>query len=240
MLGILSSLSSCIGPVLHSPCSVSLRDSMSNGSFWHVIHMFSGGSRYVSTSPVWRFSSKFDVLKNLLSVGLLNSILPSVVSSWRLFSIRSPTLVLQRSGTYKLRLMVPCFHTNSLMVSSLVLCSSTIGVVAWSIVFCTCSGFASLSTLCAMALVWTPILFSVDIPFWCIFVCPLLFVGCVCFFFCVSSLNFLGCCLELFSFIARGQLSIESLFSILVGFRCERVNAWWCRSIVFEIISWLP
>ena len=142
MLGILLSLSSCIGPVLHSPCSVSLRDSMSNGSFWHVIPMFSGGSRYVSTSPVWRFSLKFDVLKNSLSVGLLNSILPSMVSSWSLFSIRSPTLVLQRSGTYQLRLMVPCCHTNSLMVSSLVLCSSTIGVVAWSVAFCTCSGFA--------------------------------------------------------------------------------------------------
>ena len=176
---------------------------MLNGSFWHVIPMFSGGSRYVSTSPVWRFSSKFDVLKNSLSVGLVNSILPSVVPSWSLFSIRSPTLVLQRSGTYQSRLMVLCCHTNSLMV---VLCSSTIGVVAWSVVFCTCSGFALLSTHCAMALVWTPILFSVDIPFWHIFVCPLLFVGCVCFFF-VSSLNFLGCCLRLFSLVARGQLS---------------------------------
>ena len=203
MLGILSSLSSCIGLVLHSPRSVSVRDSMLNGSFWHVIPMFSGGLRYVSTSPVWRFSSKFDVLKNSLSVRLLNSILPSVVPSWSLFSIRSPTLVLQRSGTYQSRLMVLCCHTNSLMVCSLVLCSSTVGVVAWSIVFCTCSGFASLSTHCAMALVWTPILFSVDIPFWHIFVCPLLFVVCVCFFF-VSSLNFLGCCLQLFSLVARG------------------------------------
>ena len=137
---------------------------MSNGSFWHVIPMFSGGSRYVSTSPVWRFSSKFDVLKNLL-----NSILPSVVPSAGLFSIRLPTLVLQRSGTYQSRLMVPCCHTNSFMVSSLVLCNSTVGVVAWSIAFCTCSGFALLSTHCAMALVWTPILFSVDIPFWRIF-----------------------------------------------------------------------
>ena len=138
---------------------------MSNGSFWHVIPMFSGGLRYVSTSPVWRFSSKFDVLKNSLSARLLNSILPSVVPSWSLFSIRSPTLVLQRSGTYQSRLMVPCCHTNSLMVSSLVLCSSTVGVVTWSIALCACSGFALLSTRCAMALVWTPILFSVDIPF---------------------------------------------------------------------------
>ena len=80
-LGILSSLSSCIRLVLHLPCSVSLRDSMSNGSFWHVIPMFSGGLRYVSTSPVWRFSSKFDVLKNSLSAWLLNRILPSVVPS---------------------------------------------------------------------------------------------------------------------------------------------------------------
>ena len=87
--------------------------------------MFSRGSRYVSTSPVWRFSSKFDVLKNSLSAGLLNSILHSVVPSWSLFSIRSPTLVLQRSGTYQSGLMVPCCRTNSLMVSSLVLCSST-------------------------------------------------------------------------------------------------------------------
>ena len=127
--------------------------------------MFSRGLRYVSTSPVWSFSSKFEVLKNSLSARLLNSILPSVVPSWSLFSIRSPTLVLQRSGTYQSRLMVLCCRTNSLMVSSLVLCSSTVGVVAWSIAFCTCSGFSSLSTCCSMALVWTPILFSVDIPF---------------------------------------------------------------------------
>ena len=181
---LLSSLSSFIGPVLLSPCSVSLRDSMSNGSFWHVIPMFSGGSRYVSTSPVWRFSSKFDVLKNSLSAGLLNSILPSVVSNWSLFSISSPTLVLQRSGTYQSRLMVPCCHTNSLMVSSLVLCSSIVGVVAWSVVFYTCSGFASLSTHCAMALVWTPMLFSVDIPF-CIFSSVRCCLWGVCRSFCV-------------------------------------------------------
>ena len=212
---------------------------MSNGSFWHVIPMFSGGSRYMSTSPVWRFSSKFDVLKNLLSARLLNSILPSVVRSWSLFSIRSPTLVLQRSGTYQSRLMVPCCHMNSLMVSSLVLCSSTVGVVAWSVAFCNCSGFASLSTRCAMALVWTPMLFSVDIPFLAYFHLSALVCG-VCVFLSVSGLDSLGCCLQLFSLVARGQLSIKSLLSILVGFRCERVNAWWYCSIVFEIISWLP
>ena len=239
MLGILLSLSSCIGPVLHSPCSVSLRDSMSNGSSWHVIPMFSGGSRYVSTSPVWRFSSKFDVLKNLLSARLLNSILPSVFPSWSLFSIRSPTLVLQRSGTYQSRLMVSCCHRNSLMVSSLVLCSSIVGVVAWSVVFCTCSGFALLSTRCAMAFVWTPILFSVDIPFLAYFRLPAFLCG-VCVVLSVSNLNSLGCCLHLFSLVARGQLSVKSLFSILIGFYCERVNAWWYRSNIFEIISWLP
>ena len=127
--------------------------------------MSSRGSRYVNTLPVLRFNSKFDVLKNSLSAGLLNSILPSVVSSLSLFFIRSPTLVLQRSGTYQSRLMVPCCHMNSSMASSLVLCSSTGGFIAGSTALCSCSAWASLSTRCAIALVWTPALFSVDIPF---------------------------------------------------------------------------
>ena len=153
-LGILSSLSSCIVPVSCSPHSVFLRNSRSNGSFWHLIPMSSVGSRYVNTLPVLRFNSKFDVLKNSLSAGLLNSILPSMISSWSLFFIRSPTLVLQRSGTYQSRLMVPCCHTNSLMASSLVLCSSTIGfMVGSTAVLCSCSGLALLSTHCAIALV---------------------------------------------------------------------------------------
>ena len=149
-----------------------------------------------------------------------------MVPSWSLFSIRSPTLVLQRSGTYQSRLMVLCCRTNFLMVSSLVLCSSIVGVVAWSVVFYTCSGFASLSTRCAMALVLTPILFSVDIPFLAYFRLSAVVCGmCVVLF--VSSLNSLGCCLQLFSLVARGQLSVKSLLSILVGFHCEHVNAWW-------------
>ena len=152
-LGILSSLSSCIVPVSCSPHSVSLRNSRSNGSFWHLIPMSSGGSSYVNTLPLLRFNSKFDVLKNSLSAGLLNSILPSIVSSWSLFFIRSPTLVLQRSGTYQSRLMVPCCHTNSSMASSLVLCSSTVGFIVGSAALCSCSGLASLSTHCAIALV---------------------------------------------------------------------------------------
>ena len=127
--------------------------------------------------------------------------------------------------------MVPCCHTNSLMVSSLVLYSSTVGVVAWSVAFCTCSGFASLSTHCAMALVWTPILFSVDIPFLRNFVCPLLSLGCVSFFLCFG-LNSLGCCLQpfslvaqgqLFVLVAQGQLSVFGLFSVLVF---SAVNVW--------------
>ena len=103
--------------------------------------------------PVLRFNLKFDVLKNSLSAGLLNSILPSMVSSWSLFFIRSPTLVLQRSGTYQSRLMVPCCRTNSSMASSLVLCSFTVGFMAGSAALCSCSGLASLSTHCAIALV---------------------------------------------------------------------------------------
>ena len=101
--------------------------------------MFSGGSRYVNTFPVLRSNSKFDVLKKSPSVGHPNSILPSVVSSGSLFSIRSPTLVLQKSGTYQSRAMVPCFCTNSLMVSSLVLCSSTVGFMSGLGAPCSCS-----------------------------------------------------------------------------------------------------
>ena len=152
-LGILSSLSSCIVLVSCLPRSVSLRNSRSNGSFWHLIPMSSGQLRYVKTPPVLRFNLKFDVLKNSLSAGLLNSILPSMVSSWSLFFIRLPTLVLQRSCTYQSRLMVPCCHLNSLMASSLVLCSSTVGFIAGSAGLCSCSGLASLSTRCAIALV---------------------------------------------------------------------------------------
>ena len=149
---LLPSLSSCIVPVSCLPHSVSLRNSRSNGSFWHLIPMSSGGSRYVNT-PVLRFNSKFDVLKNSLSARLQNSILPSMVSSWSLFFIRSPTLVLQRSGTYQSRVMVPCCHTNSLMASSLVLCNSIVGFIAGSTALCSCSGLALLSTCCAIALV---------------------------------------------------------------------------------------
>ena len=112
-LGILSSFSSCIILVSCSPHSASARNSRLNCSFWHGIPMSSGGSRYMYTFPVLRSKSKFDVLKNSLSGGQLNKILRSVDSSGSLSFIRSPSLVLQKSGTYQSRAMVPCFRTNS-------------------------------------------------------------------------------------------------------------------------------
>ena len=62
--------------------------------------------------------------------GQRNSILPSVVSIGSLSLIRLPTLVLQKSGMYQSREIVPCCWTNSLMASSLVLCRSTVGFMA--------------------------------------------------------------------------------------------------------------
>ena len=151
-LGILSSFSLCMVLVSCLPHSASARNSRSNCSFWYGIPMCSGGSRYVYTFPVLRSNSKFDVLKNSLSGGQLNNILPSGTSSGSLSFIRSPTLVLHKSGTYQSRAMVPCCHTNSLMASSLVLCNSTVGFIAGSCVPCSCSGLA-FSMHCAMALV---------------------------------------------------------------------------------------
>ena len=115
--------------------------------------MSSGGLRYVCTFSVLRSNSKFDVLKNSLSGGQLNSILPCGVSSGSLSFIRSPTLVLHKSGTYQSRAMVPCCHMNSLMASSLVLCNSTVGFIAGFGASCSCSRLASFSMHCAMALI---------------------------------------------------------------------------------------
>ena len=92
--------------------------------------MSSGGARNVYTFPFLRSNSKFDVLKNSLNGGQLNSIPPSVVSIWSLSLIRSPTLVLQKSGTYQSKEIMPRCQTNSLMASSLVLCRSTVGFMA--------------------------------------------------------------------------------------------------------------
>ena len=152
-LGILSSFSLCIILVSCLPLSASVRNSRSNCSFWHGIPMSSGGSRYVYTFPVLRSNLKFDVLKNSLSGGQLNNILPSGVSSGSLSFIRSPTLVLHKSGAYQSRAMVPCCHTHSLMASSLILCNSTVGFIAGFGVSCSYSGLALFSMRCAMVLV---------------------------------------------------------------------------------------
>ena len=151
-LGILSSFSSCTVLASCLPCSTLLRNSGSNFSFWHETPMSSGGSSYVYTCPVLRSNLKFDVLKNLLSVGQLNNIMTSVVSSGSLCSIRSPILVLQKSGTYQSRAMVLFFCMNSLMASSFVLCNSTVGFMSGFGGPCNCSISASFSMRCAMAL----------------------------------------------------------------------------------------
>ena len=132
-LGILSSFSSCIVLVSCSPHSLFVRNSGSNWKF--------------------NFNSKFDVLKNSLSGGQLNNILPSVDSSGSLSFIRLPTLVLHKSGTCQSRAMVPCCRTNYLMAFSLVLCNSTVGFIAGFGAPCCCSGLASFSMHCAMALI---------------------------------------------------------------------------------------
>ena len=152
IIDILSSFSLCIVLVSFSFCSNAVDSSRSNCSCWHKTPMSSGGARNVYTFPVLRSNSKFDVLKNLLSGGQLNSILPSVVSIGSLSLIRSPTLVLQKSGTYQSRAMVPCCQTNSLMASSLVLCGSTVEFVAGFCASCACSGLASFSMHCAAAM----------------------------------------------------------------------------------------
>ena len=153
MFGILSTLSSCAMLMSCSSRSMLHRNSRSKGSFWHEIPMFSGGLRYVNTWPVFRLSSKFDVLKNSLNVGQLNTNLPSAVSIGNLCSMRSPTLVFEKFGTYQSSAMVPCFRTKSLMDLSLLLYSSTIGFTFWF-----CVSWGSLSVRCAIALVCMPVL----------------------------------------------------------------------------------
>ena len=109
MFGILSKLSSCAVLMSCSSRSMLRRKSGSKGSFWHAIPMFSGGLRYVNTWPVFRSSSKWDVLKNSLNVGQLNTIMPSAVSIGSLCSMRSPTLLFEKFGMYQSSAMVPCF-----------------------------------------------------------------------------------------------------------------------------------
>ena len=112
IIGILSSFSSCMVLVSFSFCSSAVNSSRSNCSCWHKTPMSLGGARNVYTLPVLRSNSKFDVLKNSLNGGQLNSILPFVVSIGSLSLIRLPTLVLRKSGTYQSRVMVPCCRTT--------------------------------------------------------------------------------------------------------------------------------
>ena len=81
--------------------------------------MSSGGVRNVYTHPVVRSNSKFDVEKNSLSGGQLNSILPRVALMGSLFLIRIPTQVLHKSGTYQSKLIVLCLLMNSSMTMSI-------------------------------------------------------------------------------------------------------------------------
>ena len=118
--GILSSSSMCCLLVSRSFCSFSARRFRSNSSCWHSIPMSSGGVRNVYTHPVVRSNSKVDVLKNSLSGGQLNNILPLVVSIGSLFLIKTPTRVLQKFGTYQSKPIVPCLLMNSSMT---VICS---------------------------------------------------------------------------------------------------------------------
>ena len=42
--------------------------------------------------------------------------------------------------------------------------------------------------------------------------------------------------------VLKNLLILRAFSYFFIGFRCERVNMWWCCScsIVFQIISWLP
>ena len=223
MFGILSNASSCVMLMSCSSRSMLRRNSRSKGSFWHEIPMFSGGLRYVNTWPVFRSSSKFDVLKNSLNVGQLNTILPSAVSIGNLCSMRSPTLAFEKFGTYQSSAMVPCSHTKSLMDLSLFLYGSTVGFTFWL-----CASWGSLSVRCAIALVCTPVLL-VGIFLWpcSIFVFQSSITACyrfsVLFFFSTffAILVFTLCCLSRAFFF---------FFSVLLGWclltSVRSVNCW--------------
>ena len=223
--------------------------------------MSSSGARNVYTHPVLRSNSKFDVLKNSLSGGQLNSILPSVVSIGSLSFIRSPTLVLRKSGTYQSRAMVPCCRTNSLMASSLVCADLLWG--SWLGLVCLVFALGWLHFLCVVPQSW--LLFE---HLCCCLLTSLHWVVYL-LYFVSNNLSYLLCWLllfncvllqHLFSLMIGVQLFLtvlhlglspfsallstllrNFLFSFSVGFCCEHVNMWWCScSIVFEIISWLP
>ena len=122
-------------------CSFSARTSRSNSSCWHGTPMSSEGVRNVYTHPIARSNLKVDVGKNAFSGGQLNSILPFVVFIGSLFLIRTPTRVLQKSGTYQSKPIALCLLTNSSITMLSVLCRSTVGFMAGSNVTCPVVGF---------------------------------------------------------------------------------------------------
>ena len=112
----------------------SLRRFMSNSSCWHGTLMSSGGSKYVYTHPVVRSTSKVDV-KNSLSCGQLNSILPLPALMGSLSLIRSLIRVLLKFGTYQSRPISLCLLMYSSMLLISVLVNSTVGfraAICWS------------------------------------------------------------------------------------------------------------
>ena len=177
------------------------------------------------TLPVLRSNSKFVVLKNSLSGGQLNSILPSVVSIGSLSFIRSPTLELRKSGTYQSWAMVPCCRTNSLMASSLVLCRSTMGFMARFGASCTCSG-------------WLHFLFIVPQP-WLLFerlCCSLLAFLSLGSVFLLSITNGLS---SLLTVNVHFSVLIQCLFSLVVSVQlysvvsCLYLSASWSSLLFF-------
>ena len=100
---------------------------MSNSSCWHCRPMSSRGNKYVYTHPVVRSISKIDVVKNSLSWGQLNSILPLPVLTGILSLIRSLTQVLTKFGTYQSRSISLFLLTYCSMLSASVLVNLTVG-----------------------------------------------------------------------------------------------------------------
>ena len=133
--------------------------------------------------------------------------------------MRSPTLVFEKFGTYQSSAMVPCFRTKSLMDSSLLLYSSTVGFAFW-----VCVSWGLLSVCYAIALVCTPVL-SVGIS-----LCPS-FILCLRSLLVIVSLSLSRLfCRYLFRSLFFA-VSLESLCS-LIG---------WCICLSREslLLNWL-
>ena len=150
--------------------------------------------------------------------------------------MRSPTLVFEKFGTYQSSAMVPCFRTKSLMVSSLLLYSSTVGFTFWF-----CVSWGSLSVHCAIALVCMPVL-SVGISLSASFIYLFFFSSITaCYWFAVS----LSTLFLLFSLGPFSSLSREFLFLNWLVYLALPDEVSICLSqgyclLSLEKISWLP